>query len=43
MTLAVGRDSSSGGCIRLAAINKEGVERKCIVGNEIPLINGIAL
>lgn len=43
VTLAVGRDSSSGGCIRLAAINKDGVERSCILGNKIVSITGDAL
>lgn len=43
VTLAVGRDSSSGGCIRLAAITEKGVERQCIEGNKIPLINNVPL
>ncbi|XP_002155191.1 proteasome subunit beta type-6 [Hydra vulgaris] len=36
VALAIFRDGSSGGCIRLAIINKDGVERKVILGNEIP-------
>ena len=43
VTLAVGRDSSSGGCIRLAAITGEGVERRCIEGDKIPLMRGVPL
>jgi len=33
--LAVGRDSSSGGCIRYAVIDKNGVERNVIEGDKI--------
>ena len=36
VALAIHRDGSSGGCIRLAAISKDGVERKVILGNELP-------
>merc|ERR1712059_126479 len=36
VALAMFRDGSSGGCIRLAAITKEGVERKVILNNELP-------
>jgi len=37
VALAMFRDGSSGGCIRIAAINKDGVERKVILGNELPV------
>ena len=40
ITLAVGRDSSSGGCIRLAVIDKNGVERHVIEGDKIEKIAG---
>merc|ERR1712178_248215 len=40
ITLAIGRDSSSGGCIRLAVIDKSGVERHVIEGNQIEKIAG---
>lgn len=33
--LAIGRDNSSGGCIRMAVIKKEGVENHFIPGNEL--------
>ncbi|XP_077171614.1 LOW QUALITY PROTEIN: proteasome subunit beta type-6 [Paroedura picta] len=36
LSLAMDRDGSSGGVIRLAAITKDGVERKVILGNELP-------
>lgn len=36
LALAMNRDGSSGGVIRLAAIDKDGVERKVILGNELP-------
>ena len=36
IALAMMRDGSSGGVIRLAAITKDGVERKTILGNELP-------
>jgi len=36
LALAMNRDGSSGGVIRLAVINKEGVERKVFLGDEIP-------
>ncbi|XP_057304259.1 proteasome subunit beta type-6-like [Hydractinia symbiolongicarpus] len=36
VSLAIFRDGSSGGCIRLAAIDKDGVDRKVLLGNELP-------
>ncbi|XP_072035789.1 proteasome subunit beta type-6-like isoform X1 [Amphiura filiformis] len=36
IALAMVRDGSSGGVIRLACITEEGVERKTILGNELP-------
>lgn len=36
LALAMARDGSSGGVIRLAVITKEGVERLFIPGNELP-------
>ena len=36
LALAMNRDGSSGGVIRLAAIDKDGVERKVVLGNELP-------
>lgn len=36
LALAMNRDGSSGGVVRLAAISKDGVERKVILGNELP-------
>ena len=36
LALAMARDGSSGGIIRLAAITKDGVERSTITGNDIP-------
>jgi len=36
VALAMFRDGSSGGVIRMAAVNKDGVERKVLVGNDIP-------
>ena len=36
IALAIARDGSSGGVIRLAIIDKDGVERKVVLGNEIP-------
>jgi len=39
VTLALSRDGSSGGCVRLAAVTKDGVERKVLLGNELPKFN----
>lgn len=36
LSLAIARDGSSGGVVRLAIITKEGVERRCVLGNELP-------
>lgn len=36
LALAMNRDGSSGGVIRLAAITEHGVERRVITGNDIP-------
>ncbi|KER22109.1 hypothetical protein T265_09727 [Opisthorchis viverrini] len=37
VALAINRDGSSGGCIRLAIISKDGVERRLIKGNDVPV------
>ncbi|VDN10665.1 unnamed protein product [Dibothriocephalus latus] len=37
--LAINRDGSSGGCIRLGIISSEGVERRLIKGSEVPLFS----
>lgn len=36
LALAMSRDGSSGGVIRLAIINKDGVERKVLLADEQP-------
>lgn len=36
LSLAMARDGSSGGIVRLATINKDGVERKMISGDQLP-------
>ncbi|CAM5139023.1 unnamed protein product [Natator depressus] len=36
LALAMERDGSSGGVIRLAAITEQGVERKVLLGNQLP-------
>jgi 20S proteasome subunit beta 1 len=36
VSLAINRDGSSGGNIRLAAISKEGVERFTLTGDQLP-------
>jgi 20S proteasome subunit beta 1 len=36
VALAMSRDNASGGCIRLAVITKEGVERHFIPGDALP-------
>jgi len=38
ITLAITRDGSSGGCARLAIIDKNGVERIDVLGNELPKV-----
>lgn len=36
VTLAMLRDGSSGGCVRLGVITKDGCTKHCILGNELP-------
>lgn len=36
VALAISRDGSSGGVIRLAAISKDGIDRTIISGDQIP-------
>lgn len=36
LALAMSRDGSSGGCIRVGIITKDGVERRVILGTELP-------
>ena len=36
VALAMSRDGSSGGIIRLAAIDESGIERRVILGTELP-------
>lgn len=36
LALAMSRDGSSGGVVRLGIITEEGVERRVILGNELP-------
>lgn len=36
LSLAMERDGSSGGVIRLASISEEGVERRVLLGNQLP-------
>ncbi|ESN96099.1 hypothetical protein HELRODRAFT_155984 [Helobdella robusta] len=36
ITLAIGRDGSSGGFVRLATITKDGVERMTVLPNQLP-------
>ncbi|KAF7642450.1 hypothetical protein LDENG_00257820 [Lucifuga dentata] len=38
LTLAMERDGSSGGVVRLATISEEGVERRVILGNQLPKV-----
>uniref|UniRef100_A0A8C6T5A9 Proteasome subunit beta n=1 Tax=Neogobius melanostomus TaxID=47308 RepID=A0A8C6T5A9_9GOBI len=38
LTLAMERDGSSGGVVRLASISESGVERRVILGNQLPKI-----
>lgn len=39
VTLAIDRDGSSGGCVRIATIDKDGCRRKLFLGNELPKFN----
>jgi len=34
--LAINRDGGSGGCVRVASIDKDGIHRQVILGNELP-------
>ncbi|CAE7598870.1 Psmb6 [Symbiodinium microadriaticum] len=36
---AMSRDGSSGGVVRLTVIDRGGVERECVLGNELPFFN----
>lgn len=36
LSLAMSRDGSSGGCARIGIITKDGIERKVVLGNELP-------
>jgi hypothetical protein len=36
VSLAMSRDNSSGGCIRLAVVTEEGVERLFVPGSNLP-------
>ncbi|XP_045460929.1 proteasome subunit beta type-6 [Harmonia axyridis] len=36
LALAMSRDGSSGGCVRIGIITKDGIERKVILGTELP-------
>uniref|UniRef100_A0A8P4GQ99 proteasome endopeptidase complex n=1 Tax=Dicentrarchus labrax TaxID=13489 RepID=A0A8P4GQ99_DICLA len=36
LSLAMERDGSSGGVVRLASISEEGVERRVLLGNQLP-------
>lgn len=40
LALAMARDGSSGGVIRLAAITEEGVERTVLAGSDLPWGDG---
>ncbi|KAJ8281901.1 hypothetical protein COCON_G00044200 [Conger conger] len=39
LSLAMERDGSSGGVVRLAVLSEEGVERRVILGNELPKLS----
>ncbi|XP_063902255.1 proteasome subunit beta type-6-like [Zophobas morio] len=41
VALAMNRDGSSGGVIRLAVIDQSGIRREVVSGKEIPVFNGI--
>ncbi|XP_044744326.1 proteasome subunit beta type-6 [Coccinella septempunctata] len=36
LALAMSRDGSSGGCVRIGVITKDGIERKVVLGTELP-------
>lgn len=39
VSLAMSRDGSSGGCVRIGVIDKDGIRRKVFLGNELPEFN----
>jgi len=41
VTLAIQRDGSSGGVVRLAVITNTGIKREVVLNNELPAFNGI--
>jgi 20S proteasome subunit beta 1 len=43
LALAMSRDGSSGGVIRMAVITEKGVERLFVPGNELPTFEGGAM
>lgn len=43
LSLAMSRDGSSGGVIRMAVITKDGVERLFVPGNELPGMHKLIL
>lgn len=36
LSLAISRDGSSGGVVRLGIITEDGIERRVVLGNELP-------
>jgi 20S proteasome subunit beta 1 len=36
LALAMSRDGSSGGVVRLGIITEDGIERRTVLGNELP-------
>lgn len=36
LSLAMSRDGSSGGVVRLGIITEDGIERRTVLGNELP-------
>lgn len=36
LSLAMGRDGSSGGVAYVVTIDQDGAEEKCVLGNELP-------
>lgn len=41
VAIAISRDNVSGGCIRIAAIHENGVDRRHIPGDQIPKLNSV--
>ena len=39
MSLAISRDGSSGGVVRIAIIDANGIERRVVLGNQLPRFN----